>query len=62
MGGLGGFFPPLVLGVIKTNTGSYALGFILLSAFCFLCLLLNYIVLIKPTRGAASGLPAQSPA
>ncbi|HZP83098.1 MAG TPA: MFS transporter, partial [Chthonomonadaceae bacterium] len=62
MGGLGGFFPPLVLGVIKTNTGSYALGFMLLAAFCFLCLLLNYIVLIKPTRGAAPGLSAQSPA
>lgn len=62
MGGLGGFFPPLVLGIIKTNTGSYALGFTLLAAFCFLCLLLNYIILIKPTRGAAPGLPAQSPA
>jgi NNP family nitrate/nitrite transporter-like MFS transporter len=27
-GGLGGFFPPLVLGVVRDATGSYALGFI----------------------------------
>jgi MFS transporter, NNP family, nitrate/nitrite transporter len=29
-GGLGGFFPPLVMAVVKTLTGSYALGFALL--------------------------------
>ena len=35
MGGLGGFFPPLVLGVIKSSApGSYDLGFVLLSVFC----------------------------
>jgi MFS transporter, NNP family, nitrate/nitrite transporter len=38
-GGLGGFFPPLVLGVIKQQTGSFTLGFILLGAFAILCLL-----------------------
>ncbi len=37
-GGLGGFFPPLLLGVIKQQTGSFTLGFILLSAFALLCL------------------------
>lgn len=30
-GGLGGFFPPLVMAVVKTQTGSYALGFVFLS-------------------------------
>lgn len=30
-GGLGGFFPPLVMGVVKSATGGYALGFILLA-------------------------------
>lgn len=48
MGGLGGFFPPLLLGVIKTQTGSYALGFILLSLFCVGCLLLNWSVFLRP--------------
>lgn len=37
-GGLGGFFPPLVMGVVKDNTGSFALGFILLAVFAFICL------------------------
>ncbi|WP_210495604.1 MFS transporter [Patulibacter sp. SYSU D01012] len=30
-GGLGGFFPPLVMGVVKGATGGYALGFVLLA-------------------------------
>jgi NNP family nitrate/nitrite transporter-like MFS transporter len=43
-GGLGGFFPPLVLGVIEQQTGSFTLGFILLCGFalwqcCFAVLL-----------------------
>jgi NNP family nitrate/nitrite transporter-like MFS transporter len=50
MGGLGGFFPPLLLGVIKTQTGSYALGFVLLSVFCLVCLALNYGILIRPGK------------
>ncbi len=33
------------LGLIKTQTGSYALGFILLSAFCLVCLALNVFIL-----------------
>jgi NNP family nitrate/nitrite transporter-like MFS transporter len=40
-GGLGGFFPPLVLGVFRDHLGSYAFGFILLSAFAACCLLLH---------------------
>lgn len=62
MGGLGGFFPPLVLGVIKTQTGSYALGFALLSIFCFICLVLNYVVLIRPSAHVENGplLPASA--
>ena len=30
-GGLGGFFPPLVMGVVKSATGGYALGFVLMA-------------------------------
>ncbi len=47
VGGLGGFFPPLALGFIKTSTGSYALGFVFLSLFCLLCLILNWTILLR---------------
>jgi NNP family nitrate/nitrite transporter-like MFS transporter len=46
-GGLGGFFPPLVMGVIKDSTGGYALGFVFLAMFAALCLMVNYFVFIK---------------
>jgi len=36
-GGLGGFFPPLLLGLVKEQTGSFVLGFILLGAFALFC-------------------------
>ena len=39
MGGLGGFFPPLALGFIKQQTGSFIWGFALLALFALLCLL-----------------------
>lgn len=51
-GGLGGFFPPLVLGVIRDATGGYALGFVLLAIFALACLAVNYFVFIRPRRGA----------
>lgn len=54
MGGLGGFFPPLLLGYIKTQTGSYALAFVLLSLFCVLCLVLNQAVLLRQSLRLAS--------
>jgi NNP family nitrate/nitrite transporter-like MFS transporter len=37
-GGLGGFFPPLVVGLLKQLTGSFSWGFVLLSLFAVLCL------------------------
>ena len=37
-GGLGGFFPPLVMGVVKSATGGYALGFVLLALMALACL------------------------
>ncbi|TFJ93482.1 NarK/NasA family nitrate transporter [Lentibacillus salicampi] len=40
-GGLGGFFPPIVLGVFKDMTGGYYLGFILLALFSLACLWVN---------------------
>ena len=36
-GGLGGFFPPLLLGAVKQATGSFVLGFVALSLFALAC-------------------------
>ncbi len=49
-GGLGGFFPPLVLGVLRDATGAYTWGFIFLAGFSLLCLATNYFVFLKRTR------------
>jgi NNP family nitrate/nitrite transporter-like MFS transporter len=38
-GGLGGFFPPLVMGVVKSATGSYAVGFVLMALVAGACLI-----------------------
>lgn len=45
-GGLGGFFPPLLLGIVKDSTGNYNLGFIFLTAFAVMCLAINYFVFL----------------
>lgn len=37
-GGLGGFFPPLVLGVVRRSTGTFTAGFVALAVFSLLCL------------------------
>jgi NNP family nitrate/nitrite transporter-like MFS transporter len=47
-GGLGGFFPPIELGLVKDATGSYTIGFVLLSAFAIGCLGINYISFLRP--------------
>lgn len=36
-GGLGGFFPPLLMSVVKSATGSYAVGFLLMALVAVLC-------------------------
>ncbi len=40
-GGLGGFFPPIVLGMIKDSFGNFTLGFIFLALFAVACLVYN---------------------
>ncbi|MBX3266052.1 MAG: NarK/NasA family nitrate transporter [Acidobacteria bacterium] len=52
-GGLGGFFPPLELGIVKDLTGSYALGFVLLSAFSFACLVINQFWFVRDENRTA---------
>lgn len=53
-GGLGGFFPPIVMGLVKTFTGTYSLGFALLGVVSAACL-----ALLLPTHAAdvRSGKP-----
>ncbi len=50
-GGLGGFFPPLVLGVIRNATGAYTLGFVFLAVFALGCLAVNYFVFLRRASG-----------
>jgi NNP family nitrate/nitrite transporter-like MFS transporter len=38
-GGLGGFFPPLVMGIVKSITGSYTIGFLLLAGVAVFALI-----------------------
>ncbi len=38
-GGLGGFFPPLAMALVKSQTGSYALGFVLMAVVAAIALL-----------------------
>ena len=60
-GGLGGFFPPLVLGVVRDQTGAYALGFVFLALFALLCLAVDYFVFIRHTkRDTAAVFDAQA--
>jgi NNP family nitrate/nitrite transporter-like MFS transporter len=53
-GGLGGFFPPLLLGLVKDNTGNYALGFVFLAVFAALCL---GVILMLRRQGRPSATP-----
>ncbi len=61
-GGLGGFFPPLVMGFFKSTLGSYTLGYVLLAATAVLCLILNVIILGRPTRQERKRTQTQTPA
>ena len=54
MGGLGGFFPPIELGLVKDATGTYTLGFVLLSAFALICLVVNYMSFSRTREEAAT--------
>jgi NNP family nitrate/nitrite transporter-like MFS transporter len=53
-GGLGGFFPPIELGLVKDATGSYTIGFALLSLFALICLGVNYFYLVRNDRPDAA--------
>ena len=48
-GGLGGFFPPLVMALVKSQTGSYTLGFVLMAVVAIMSL-----VVLRVERGAGA--------
>jgi NNP family nitrate/nitrite transporter-like MFS transporter len=52
-GGLGGFFPPLVMGVVKSATGGYALGFALMALVALACL-----VVLRALRASGAAVRA----
>jgi NNP family nitrate/nitrite transporter-like MFS transporter len=54
-GGLGGFFPPLVLGVVKDQTGTYVLAFVFLVAFAWMCAGLSAMLAGGERLAAAAG-------
>lgn len=57
-GGLGAFFPPLVLGVVKSATGGYAVGFILLAVLAAACMLLLLRLGAAPSSARTAPAPA----
>ena len=57
-GGLGGFFPPLVLGFIRNATGAYTLGFVFLAVFALGCLAVNYFVFLRRAGGMRAAMVA----
>ena len=50
-GGLGGFFPPVVMGIVKDHFDTYALGFVGLLVFAVICLV------VAVTMRRASRMP-----
>lgn len=66
-GGLGGFFPPLIMGVVKSTLGNYSVGYLLLALTSGICLFLLIRVLNNPQAmqqsiAQAKSSPARSPA
>ena len=53
-GGLGGFFPPLLLGIVKDATGDFVLGFVFLVAFAWMCAGIA-VAALGPVGRAAGG-------
>jgi NNP family nitrate/nitrite transporter-like MFS transporter len=54
-GGLGGFFPPILMGLVRDLTGGYAIGFMLLSEIALGCLIVNLLVLQRRAALFMSG-------
>jgi NNP family nitrate/nitrite transporter-like MFS transporter len=59
-GGLGGFFPPLVMSFVRSATGSYSVGFLLLAATSLACLFILWLMRspARPVEAPTAGRPA----
>jgi NNP family nitrate/nitrite transporter-like MFS transporter len=57
-GGLGGFFPPLVMAFVKSATSSYTPGFLLLAATSLACLFILWLMR-APARPAITTVAAR---
>ncbi|MBZ5568829.1 MAG: MFS transporter [Acidobacteriia bacterium] len=58
MGGMGGFFPPLLLGVFRDRVGAIWPGFVLLSTTALLMWWINRIVFVPRQESLEAVLPA----
>jgi NNP family nitrate/nitrite transporter-like MFS transporter len=56
-GGLGGFFPPLVMGAVKSATGGYGLGFVLMALVGVACLVVLFALRPRRASPAPSAVP-----
>jgi NNP family nitrate/nitrite transporter-like MFS transporter len=54
-GGLGGFFPPIVMGIVESATGSYTVGFLLMAVVAACCL--GVLAMVERHGGDRSLLP-----
>jgi NNP family nitrate/nitrite transporter-like MFS transporter len=59
-GGLGGFFPPLVMAAVKQATGSLTLGFVLLGVLAAVALAVLSVLGRAGTRRAPARVPAEA--
>jgi NNP family nitrate/nitrite transporter-like MFS transporter len=59
-GGLGGFFPPLVMALVKSATGDYLLGFALLALTAIAALVVLRMMSRTPARQRADGAVAEA--
>ena len=59
-GGLGGFFPPLLMAAVKTTFGNYTLGFLLLAFTGVICLAVLAMMMMRPSA-PGSGSSAAPP-
>ena len=57
-GGLGGFFPPLVMGAVYGGTGRYAIGFLLLAATAAAALSFTALVVGRAAQRVGRAPPA----
>jgi nitrate/nitrite transporter NarK len=59
VGGLGGFFPPLLLGVLRDEVGVVWPGYCLLAAVALFCAWLNKRAFLPPDEALEDALPAE---